>query len=417
VRRGRAALRPLAVLAALALTAAACAGGNGRPGAPAAPGTQRASGPPVVVGFVNQENAPGGSFPELRIGAQAAVRYVNEELGGAGGRPLQLATCATVGTPESSQACANQLLPRSPVAVIGGIDFGADTSLPIYERSAVPYVGGTPTVDAELTSGDAFMLVGGAPAELLGEASYLTDTLHARKISVLYVDLPGLLSSAAQIAGQILKKKGVTDARLVPEKADVADFTPAVTTANGGGPDAIAAVFPAQGCSRVMQARAALGVKAQMLYPGACLERPVLAAGGAGAEDAVFATGLLPYDAADPEVATYRAKMRQYGRSGADTSLSVLAQTGFALVVDVSRVLTEAARGGQLSPAAFTAQLKATRDHGGFMSHPFTCDGKQVSLVTAACNPWVRLLRYHGGRFQDLTGTWVSGADLVKLVG
>ena len=57
-----------------------------------------ATGAPVVVGFVNQENAPAGSFPELRLGAQAALRYVNEELGGAGGRPIQLATCATAGS-------------------------------------------------------------------------------------------------------------------------------------------------------------------------------------------------------------------------------------------------------------------------------------------------------------------------------
>ena len=419
MRGRRAAIRPLAVVGALALTAAACSSGKGTPGGAGAPGPggKAASGTPVVVGLVNQENAPAGSFPELRLGAQAAVRYVNQELGGAGGHPIQLASCATVGTPESSQACANQVLPRSPVAIVGGIDFGADTSMPIYEKSAVPYVGATPTVDAELSSADAFMLVGGTPAELLGEASYVTDTLHATRISILYVDLPGLLSSAAQLAGQILKKKGVTQTKLVPEKADAPDFTPAVTTANGGNPDVIATVFPGQGCSRVMQAKAALGVKARMLYPGACLERPVLAAGGAGAQEAVFATGLLPYDSADPEVATYRAKMRQYARSGTDTTSSVLAETGFALVVDLARVLTGAAHGGPLTPATVTAQLKATRDQPGFMGHPFTCDGKQVSLVITMCNPWVRLLQYHDGRLQDLTGTWISGAELVKLIG
>jgi len=421
VRGGRATIpvppRLLALVAVVALVATACSSGKGASGTAATAGAKRAAGAPVVVGFVNQENAPPGSFPELRLGVQAAVRYVNEELGGVGGRPVQLASCATAGTPESSQACANQLLPRSPVAIIGGVDFGADTSLPIYERSALPYVGASPTVDAELTSSDAFMLTGGAPAELLGEASYLTDTVHAHRVSVLYVDLPGLLSSAAQIAGQILKKKGVADTKLVPEKADAPDLTPAVTTANGGNPDAIATVFPAQGCSRVMQAKAALGVKARMVYPGACLERPVLAAGGAGAEDAVFATSLLPYDGADPDVATYRTKMRQYGRAAADASLSELAQTGFAVLVDLVRVLTEAGARGPLTPATVTAQLKATRDHPGFMSHPFTCDGKQVSLVPAVCNPWVRLLQYHRGRFQDLTGTWISGGDLVKLVG
>src|SRR5205085_12599596 len=140
VRGGRAATtvpaRLLALMAALALAATACSGGKGASGTAASAGAKRAAGAPAVVGFVNQENAPAGSFPELRLGVPAAVRYVNEELGGVGGRPVQLASCATAGTPESSQACANQLLPRSPVAVIGGVDFGGHPSLPISWRSA-----------------------------------------------------------------------------------------------------------------------------------------------------------------------------------------------------------------------------------------------------------------------------------------
>ena len=53
----------------------------------------------------------------------------------------------------------------------------------------------------------------------------------------------------------------------------------------------------------------------------------------------------------------------------------------------------------------------------GFMAHTYTCDRRQVSLLTAVCNPYVRLLQYKGGRFVDVTGDWVSGAELVKLFG
>jgi branched-chain amino acid transport system substrate-binding protein len=51
------------------------------------------------------------------------------------------------------------------------------------------------------------------------------------------------------------------------------------------------------------------------------------------------------------------------------------------------------------------------------MAHPYTCDRKQVSLLAAVCNSNVRLLQNKGGRFVDLTGTWVNGAELVKLFG
>ena len=64
-----------------------------------------------------------------------------------------------------------------------------------------------------------------------------------------------------------------------------------------------------------------------------------------------------------------------------------------------------------------SAALAAARDHPGFMTHAYTCDGKQVPLMKAVCNPYVRILRYQDGRFDDVVGDWVDGADLVKLFG
>jgi hypothetical protein len=72
---------------------------------------------------------------------------------------------------------------------------------------------------------------------------------------------------------------------------------------------------------------------------------------------------------------------------------------------------------GAGTPAAVTDKLRTAVDRPGFMAHSFTCDRKQVSLLSAVCNPFVRLLQYKGGKFNDLTGTWVSGAELVKLFG
>src|SRR5262245_31231256 len=48
--------------------------------------------PPVTIGYINQE---GGvpSFPEATQGMEAAVDYVNEELGGIEGHPLALKKC------------------------------------------------------------------------------------------------------------------------------------------------------------------------------------------------------------------------------------------------------------------------------------------------------------------------------------
>ena len=54
--------------------------------------------PPVTVGFHNLE---GGSIslPEIREGFLSGVNYVNEELGGINGRPLEAVTCNLDVTP------------------------------------------------------------------------------------------------------------------------------------------------------------------------------------------------------------------------------------------------------------------------------------------------------------------------------
>jgi len=143
VNLGRA--RPVAVVAALAacgLIAAACSssGGSGSSGAssaaPSSAGTQSASttanlgtahpatGSPVVFGLLNLLSGP-VTFPEVSEAEQAAAAYANQYLGGIGGHPIKIVTCATDGQPATSARCANQLLNDHPVAILGGADTGA----------------------------------------------------------------------------------------------------------------------------------------------------------------------------------------------------------------------------------------------------------------------------------------------------
>ncbi len=363
------------------------------------------TGPPIVVGLLNQEDAPLGSFPDLRRGAEAAVRHVNADLGGVGGRPVRIRACATRGTAESSQACATKLVDADPVAVIGGVDLGSAASLPVLEAAGVPYVGSLPQLGEELTSKGAYMLAGGTVADLLGQADYALDVLQAKRIGALYVDLPGVLTTVVRAAEVVLKAKGATDVKLVAARADEADFTPALKAATAANPDVVFVVFPAQACARIMQAGQALSVKAALFFPSACAERSVVDAAGAAADGAYFGSAYLPFGDQSPEVQEWQS------RTNAD---GVLSQAGFSAVMNVHRLLTEVP---EATPGAVSAALAAARDHPGYMTHSYTCDGKQVPLMKAVCNPHIRILQYRDGRFADVVGDWVDGADLVKLFG
>ena len=278
--------RGLAIVVALAVglgALAACRDGGG----PAAGDPDGGlTGEPIVVGLINQEDAPVGSFPDLRKGAEAAVRHVNADLGGVGGRPIRLQSCATRGTAESSQACATKLVEGKPVAVLGGVDLGSAVSLPVLETAGVPYVGSLPQLGQELTSSGAYMLAGGTVADLLGQAQYALDVLGAKRFGALYLDLPGVLATVVRASEVVLKARGATDVKLVAAKADEADFTPALKAATAGDPDVVFVVFPAQACARIMAAGQALAVTAKLFFPSACAERSVVDAAGRAADGA-----------------------------------------------------------------------------------------------------------------------------------
>jgi len=103
-----------------------------------------------------------------------------------------------------------QLLAVRPLAVVGGVDFGAGAALPAYEKAKVPYVSGSPQLLAELIDPNSYALTGGTAAELLG-TDYPINTLHVHKVNALYVDLPGLLASATASAKTIFDKKKIAN--------------------------------------------------------------------------------------------------------------------------------------------------------------------------------------------------------------
>ena len=83
-------------------------------------------------------------MPELRVGNEVAEAYINEQLGGIGGRPLEVVRCATDGSPEKSIDCANQLIEAGVVGVMEGTDLGADAILPVAEGRGHPDDGARP---------------------------------------------------------------------------------------------------------------------------------------------------------------------------------------------------------------------------------------------------------------------------------
>ena len=68
----------------------------------------KATGTPINIGYVNQESGS-PSYPENTQGADLAVKYINNDLGGIKGHPINLVKCF-VSTEEDGQKCGTQML-------------------------------------------------------------------------------------------------------------------------------------------------------------------------------------------------------------------------------------------------------------------------------------------------------------------
>jgi ABC-type branched-subunit amino acid transport system substrate-binding protein len=236
--------------------------------------------------------------------------------------------------------------------------------------------------------------------------------LHVRRMAALYVDVPGLLSTAVSLLRTIVAKKGVTQFTVVPVPSDAPDVVPALSSVAGAHPDAVLAVFPGQACTRVIQGVAAIGLKARMLYPSLCAGQQMLSAAGGATDGSVIASGYRSYtERGDPEVAVYLSALKRYDNSAKP---SLLSQAGFSVVMNLRQLLGEVS--GPLTPKALSVVLHATRDHPNFMSSPFTCDGKRIPLLRSLCDTDVQISVVHGNTLQPVGG-WVDTAPVARLVG
>src|ERR1700749_2659066 len=129
-----------AVVAVTAAAGSSSSSSNTRPNSGGASGSAAglptaaaaASGTPYKVFFINEQGASAtASDPEDTSAATAAVDYINKNLGGIKGRPVQMTTCATLGTSESMISCANKAVDAKADIVIKGAETAAESGVPI----------------------------------------------------------------------------------------------------------------------------------------------------------------------------------------------------------------------------------------------------------------------------------------------
>lgn len=367
-----------------------------------------ASGEPVVFGALNLESGP-VTFPQVVQAEQAAVKYVNEYLGGIGGRPMKLLTCGTDGSPSTSQRCANQILDKKPVAILGAADTGVPGAIPVWMRANLAYLGGIPFTPVETNSPNSVIFSAVAGPDNAATAAYLAKN-GVKSAAVIYTsDTQGTNGGKGIVAS--LAKAGVDPGSIkqigIPPTAS--DVSSAVATAMGSKPDLIFVDAPAQ-CPGILNSLKQLGNQAKIAGIDPCTSPPAIKGANGGAEGLYFATSVLDLSANTDETALYLAAVKKYAPK--DIALDSTAAVGFQTVINVQAKLADF-KAADLTTKKILEAIKSGSENTNFMGHPYTCDGKQVPGAAAICNPFQQIRQIKGGKVSVVDKDWFNPAPFI----
>lgn len=364
---------------------------------------EQASGEPFTIGMVNQQNTPAGSYPELSQAAEAAIAFVNEQLGGLDGRPIELEVCNTSFSAEGSTACGQQFVEQGVPVVMGGIDvFG--TAIEVLADNDVPYAGGIPVSDQSVQAENSFQWSGGSWGATVAFAQHAAEELGAERVSIVYGEF-GSIAEAAEYGRTVLERAGV-QTQMVPYPILSTDISSAVQAAVSSDPDAIFLLAADTGCTSGFDAMQTVGVTAQKYFVGACAAPPIIDSVDAAATNGTIFNVEGPVtsdDSSDQDTQLYSAVVERYGDGLDPIGAGTVTFRAFMNLYSVLRGLGPEGA----TPAAISEALAAQADTPSFMGHPYTCDREQFEGLPAMCSPQQILARIDEGVLDQL-GSWID---------
>jgi branched-chain amino acid transport system substrate-binding protein len=405
----------------------------------------KAAGDPIVIGFQNPEGDPNGSFPEYRIAAEAATKYINEELGGIGadyaagkpGRPIKLEVCSMLINPADSTKCANELVAKKAFAVYSTLNFFGN-HFATFNAAKIPVIVGTPISPFDFTSPGTYAIGGGGGCLGVhtGLIEYATKDLKGLKVGVPWANTPpGVFcyhdlekkplqvlngQSAAKDNSAALTKPTLTHIG-VPILPGQADVTPQAQQVLDFKPDVI--VFSAQGadCWSLVSSLGKLGwtpTKIPLVMSGACLD-DVKAKEAGDLAKGIYFIGATPITQTaslkgllQEESKIYLSKSDKYGAK--DQKTKGFATQGFLGMMAIWEQANLAANGKaeSLTAQAIEDSFAKTTGAHSFGSTPMRCKAA-VAPYVSVCQSDVTATQWNGNGY-DVKRSDFSGLYLIK---
>ncbi len=356
--------------------------------AAAADSPTAADGEPIKVGMINLEGSPGGSFPEVRAGAEAAIGYINNSMGGVDGRPIELTVCAHEIDPSAAQDCANQLVDDAVSAIFVGVDFFTPALYPIW--TGIPVYNVVPIFVPDFDNAGAISFAGGCVSSFPSQMSNIVENNGSDRVAVIYSDnAPGqgcYADTQVRPLEQLLADGNEFEYQGFPEvPEDPADNDVVVQQVldylDGAENPSVQFGIAAAQCAEYWAGLREAGYEGEIYSSGSCDDDNALSqAGDAAVGVTVGFTGYsarLPELWSDNELIVTEVNLREsvIEEFGGETPNGTFKNAGFGYAMNYYQALTEvaAAGGDPADGQAVFDQIKTWTDHHSFAAPTIDC--------------------------------------------
>ena len=343
-----------------------------------------ATGDPVVLSLINEEGGDSNAQSlNTHAGIDIAVAYVNEYMGGLGGRPIEIHHCAGKGTPTDNQACADDAIQTGVAMYIQPYSAQEEILVNAFANAGIPSFLNSSSSGPGMTGPHAFAFSGGYPATL-GVFALAAKDAGVTKLAHLVTDVPAATGAAKALGAMTFGGQGI-GYEVVAVPLGTPDFSAVMQTAVAGGADALMATGDASFCSSFLKAYKALGLDLKKFVISVCVTDSVIAEAGDVLAGSYSVVAKAP---TAEESAIYAAAVAKYGSADIDPDpiKSSSVSDGYAVIMNLVAAMNGYT--GDFSAASIEAHLAAATDiplwaAGGATA---TCDGKAISLVKNVCS-------------------------------
>jgi branched-chain amino acid transport system substrate-binding protein len=368
-------------------------------------GKADASQTPVTIGWINQQGGQQAIGPLATAGAQMAVKYINAELGGVDGHPVQLKTCFITSAEEEGKTCAQQLLADKSVQVIdeGAVAIGIQSFYSTI-AAAKPVIVGVAVTPVDSVQKNAVIMFGDVTHVLGPFGTYAKQVLHAKTAALIYPNIAGITDGAAAIDAS-LKQAGVSVKKVAYDESST-DLIGPLTSAGATSADMVIPYSDSSGCVNLAKGLKQLGITdaKKIVSAPLCLNGQVAAGLGGDFPIWTYAIASSLYgDPTDPGMAPYMKVAAKYSTpADAPDPWNIVS---FAQLLTTVRYLNQLGY-GKATPASILAQAKAFTGPVALGAPSLAC-GKYPS-APAVCNDRAQFFEYHGKHAFVKVAPWLQ---------